>query len=159
MVVTRKGNRWRNPSPSGGFCNFMDVIKSKISLLLWGIVIISSFIFLPFLWALFSLFYIAAISPIIAMFIYAPFKGLLDKHSDILKSRFSGFSEAVALIIVYYLVSFRFDIPFNFIPMTAAIFTVTQVGRYYRSGDFREANQLIWFLITAGIWFVAQFLV
>jgi len=91
------------------------------------------------------------------MLIYAPFKRTLDKSGGVIKSYAAGFIEAVVLIGTYYFLHIKFGAPKLFVPIIVATYTVNQINRIFRSGDRREQSELIWFILTVGIWSFAEF--
>jgi hypothetical protein len=130
--------------------------------ILFGIVIVIPFFFLPFWWAVFAIIFVAGITPLISMLFYSPFRKFLFFHSNI-KDFISGGIESLVFFLLYYLISRRFIIPKHFLLFTIIGYSINQLNRVYRDplghANIDELKELIGFYMILIIVLVLRLII
>lgn len=117
---------------------------------------ISSFFILPFWWALSTIVFVAFISPLLAMPIFAPFKKPFF-HKTKLKSQIAGASEALVFIIVYLFIQKLTTLPDWLFVVAIAEYIINQVVRAQKyMPDIGEWHELIGFVAVIVAGFLAN---
>lgn len=129
------------------YINFLLKIFLRI---FWIIIFISSFFFLPFTWAIFTILFVSVISPIISMIFYYFIKqSVLDNKN--IRDFISGGIESIVFLLSYYFINTKFNSPKYFLLFLILEYSINQLNRIYRkpqkSADVEELKELIGFYI------------
>lgn len=107
----------------------------------WVVGLAIPFFFLPFWWALFALLFVAVLSPLMSMLLYAPLRRFVASRPNI-RSFITGGIESIVFLVFYCLITKKLNIPHYFLLSVILMYSINQVNRAYRYRDNLETDEL-----------------